>query len=141
MNLCKALYFNQIFFLLYLLTMQNIVKEKIITISNIAAINTEAIIVLLSTSYTSTSFSVNFDVDKEVKSLLVNDVPENGGQSNQKCALKNLANKISKFIPPMGSVLYQFLPFLLEESKSMHMPSCSHKQCASFFPIQEHDEP
>ena len=71
--------------------MQNIVKEKIITISNIAAINTEAIIVLLSTSYTSTSFSVNFDVDKEVKSLLVNDVPENGGQSNQKCALKNLA--------------------------------------------------
>ena len=92
MNLCKALYFNQIFFLLYLLMMQNIVKEKIITISNIAAINTEAIIVLLSTSYTSTSFSVNFDVDKEVKSLLVNDVPENGGQSNQKCALKNLAN-------------------------------------------------
>ena len=88
MNLCKALYFNQIFFLLYLLTMQNIVKEKIITISNIAAINTEAIIVLLSTSYTSTSFSVNFDVDKEVKSLLVNDVPENGGQSNQKYALK-----------------------------------------------------
>ena len=102
MNLCKALYFNQIFFLLYLLTMQNIVKEKIITISNIAAINTEAIIVLLSTSYTSTSFSVNFDFGKEVKSLLVNDVPENGGQSNQKYALKNLANKISKFIPPMG---------------------------------------
>ena len=58
------------------------VKEKIMTISNIAAIKTEAIIVLLSTSYTSTSFSVNFDVDKEVKSLLVNDVPKNGEKSN-----------------------------------------------------------
>ena len=75
-------YLNIFYFLFYLLIMQNMVKEKIMTISNIAAIKTEAIIVLLSTSYTSTSFSVNFDVDKEVKSLLVNDVPKNGEKSN-----------------------------------------------------------
>ena len=63
--------------------MQKMVREKIITISNIAPINTEAIIVLLSTSYTSISFFVNVDVDKELERSLVNDVPENRGQSSE----------------------------------------------------------